>query len=64
MTAASDIVSSAFQVISKAHFDREVNFILSVMSEGARPRIGREESVDDLSSFTQEKTIHVNLVGQ
>ena len=64
MTAASDIVSSAFQVISKAHFDREVNFILSVMSEGARPRIGREESVDDLSSFTQEKTIHVNLVCQ
>jgi hypothetical protein len=43
------IVSSAFQenygtLISKAHFDCEVDFILSVKSEGARPRIGREES--------------------
>ena len=69
MTAASEIVSSASPenfgtLISKAHFDCEVDFILSVESEGARPRIGREESVDDLSSFTQEKTIHVNLVCQ
>ena len=53
MTAASEIVSSASPenfgtLISKAHFDCEEDFILSVESEGARPRIGREESVDDL----------------